>query len=296
MRIPGLDLPRPRRTLAAVVFTLSLLLASTPSARPDVIQGGKPTTPKETHFDSGGKKVRVWHYEPSKPGQYPAVLLLYGIDGLEEPLNENYAKVAKMIASKDYVVLLVHYHDRTRAKDQKVETMLPGLREILFNQGKKKPDPALVQHFKDWVAVVGDAYHYARTLKNVDGERLAAVGVSLGGFVGLSAAVSDPRVRFKAVISCFGGLPRELHAQAKGMPPTFIIHGTEDTIVPVKEAMDLCICLDKHKVPAKIHIDPVGHMWLKDKGIDILRAFSAVSMGLQFLDTHVKGVQIKKAP
>src|SRR5258708_32091255 len=90
-----------------------------------------------------------------------------------------------------------------------------------------------------WIGVVQDAVVFARKQGNVDGDRIALVGFSLGSYVALSAAVTEEKLRVSAVVEFFGGLPRELHPKVGPMPPVLIVHGDKDSIMPINGAHDL---------------------------------------------------------
>ena len=44
----------------------------------------------------------------------------------------------------------------------------------------------------------------------------------------------------------------------KDTPPTFIVHSTDDTAVPVENSLMFYQALKNHKVPAEMHIYPYG--------------------------------------
>ena len=58
------------------------------------------------------------------------------------------------------------------------------------------------------------------------------MGFSLGSFLSLSAGAIDPG-QIAAIVEYYGGLPPNLQYGAKSMPPTLILHGDKDVLVPV---------------------------------------------------------------
>ncbi len=212
-------------------------------------------------FTSRGKAIGLEVFAPAAEGRHPAIVMLHGSGGMVIG-GDAFRGIARELAKRDYVVLMVHYFDRT---------------------GTKFGDPKIIKdNFTSWVETVGDAVKHAATLPAVDPSRIGLVGFSLGAYLSLSEAVFDPRV--KGVVEFFGGLPASLADKAKAMPPTLILHGEADKIVPVKEARDLQRLLQANGVPFEIKIYPdSGHAFLGEDGLDSL------NRTLAFLDKHVKG-------
>ena len=160
---------------------------------------------------SGGKTIRVEWFVPVGDKAYPAVIALYGSTGMEESFSE---RPARMLAAQGYAVFLLHYFDRTG-------TTVPTADEMR-------------SLFPEWMSTVSDAITYAGGLPRVEKDRTALIGFSLGAYLALAMAATDPRV--KAVIDFCGGMPDELLAQKPKLPPTLIFHGEDDRSIPVSEA------------------------------------------------------------
>ncbi len=162
-------------------------------------------------FTSAGKKVRIERFLPAGEEAHPAVIALHGSTGMEDVFSD---RPARLLAAQGYAVFLLHYFDRTGTTEptaQEMRTLFP-----------------------DWMAAVGDAITYANDLAEVEKDCTALVGFSLGGYLALAMAATDPRV--KAVIDFCGGMPEELIATNPKLPPTLILHGEEDRSIPVSEA------------------------------------------------------------
>ena len=87
--------------------------------------------------------------------------------------------------------------------------------------------------------------------------RIRVLGFSLGAYLALSLGSIDAR---QAVAEYFGGLPREIRPFMRRLPPTLILHGDADTVVPVAEAYSLQKALEERKVPYELEIYPgEGH-------------------------------------
>jgi len=79
-----------------------------------------------------------------------------------------------------------------------------------------------------------DAVSWLTSQLGVDPDRLGIVGISLGVALAFETAASDLRV--KAIVDYFGPLPEGVAARQPRLPPTLILHGASDPIVPVSEA------------------------------------------------------------
>lgn len=123
----------------------------------------------------------------------------------------------------------------------------------------------------------------------MDGERVGIVGLSLGGFVGLSCA-TQKELRVAAVVSGFGGLPKEKCDTVKWLPPTLIVHGDEDEVVPFQYAIALRKLGRREKLPIKVKIYETGHVFLKDDGkFDLLAMADAQRLMIEHFQKHLNG-------
>ena len=180
------------------------------------------------HFDSAGKSIRIDHYFPSKPGKHPAVLLVHGSGG---PLNgiDPYANQAAQFGVH---VFVVHYFERT---------------------GHNWVAPREIEpNFVAWWETLRDALNHIEKQPNVDASRIALLGFSLGAYLSLALAAYDRRV--VAVAELFGGFPKEIEAHAETLPPVLILHGEDDTVVPVSEAHRLEAICKKNSIPYEMKI------------------------------------------
>ncbi len=174
----------------------------------------QPDVSKSTDtFLSGNQPIAIDAFFPNSNSALPAVIALHGSTGINDALASD--RPARMLAAQGYAVFLLHYFDRTGTVDQ--------------------PSPQQMRElFPDWMATITDAITYVGEQPRVTKDCTALVGFSLGAYLALAMAATDPRV--KAVIDFCGGLPDELLASAPKLPPTLIIHGEEDRSVPVAEA------------------------------------------------------------
>jgi carboxymethylenebutenolidase len=278
-----------RRFLVQVLLGVNLVIWGAALAwaddKPSAVQR-RPTEYVEDAFEAGGQSIPVWRFEPRAEGKQPAVLLLYGADGLDSG-KDMYGAAAKRLAGKGYVVFLVHYLDATPPEDRKriSDLVKRGLRGVATDEEARRA----YGHFLIWMDCVRDAVAHVRQQPGVDSERVGVVGISLGGFVGLACA-SHADLRLSAVISCFGGLPRAMHPQLQLLPPTLVVHGAKDDVVPVAEAEALrALGRDKKLVIEAVIYPQVGHVFQTPEGrFDLKTLIDAERRMTEHLQKYLK--------
>ncbi|MGH1591338.1 dienelactone hydrolase family protein [Methylobacterium phyllosphaerae] len=219
-------------------------------------------------FISGGRKIEVeWFaaFGGSAEGNAngaskPALLLLHGADGLS--FADGYRLAARTIAASGYHVAFVHYLDRT------------GDRRVAYTR--------LRRDFPLWAETVRDAVAWLADQPGTDAHRLGIVGISLGAALAFTVAAAEPRVR--AIIDYFGPLPDELARERPRLPPTLILHGSADAIVPVSHARALERLLQEQSVAHDIRIyEGQGH------GLTGPAQLDAAARVARFLEQHLQG-------
>jgi hypothetical protein len=118
-------------------------------------------------YQSGGKKILVDDYPSAKPGKRPAIILLHGSAGLLFP-GLDLRKRARDLSEQGYAVFVPHFFNRT---------------------GHIMVRPAMVhENLPIWTETVRSAVSYVAAQPNVDANRIAVMGHSLGGYLGLAVA------------------------------------------------------------------------------------------------------------
>ncbi|HVH88291.1 MAG TPA: alpha/beta fold hydrolase [Terriglobales bacterium] len=197
-------------------------------------------------------------YEPHRSGSFPALLVIHGSSG---PVSSFVGNYAQQLAKLGYVVFFVHYFDAT------------GTTHASYSQ--------ICAHFASWMAVIADAVSSAEHHSKVDPRRIGLLGVSLGGYLSLSVASRDSRV--SAVVSLMGGMPAEVIRETRSMPPTLLLHGEADPVVPVSEARAVQDLLKQLGAEHELKIYPgQGHSFRGMAQID------ALTRTLRFLNRHLK--------
>jgi carboxymethylenebutenolidase len=272
------------RCLTALA-ALALLTASLRAQEKE----GEPKV-EVNEFTSGGKTVAVEVSAPPKPGKYPALVLLHAVDGIEGEWTVLYRTLSKEYASRGYVVVLAHLFDRTDPK----KTDRAAYRTLFVNHilGKELGENEAKRRkelFGEWVECARDAVAYARSRPDVNGERVALVGFSLGGCLALSAA-TEHELKLAALVEVCGALPVEYRSQVKRMPPTLLLHGDADKVIPVEQAYLIAgLFLARKQSPEIEIIAGAEHMFLKDgKEPQKLALLVAKMRADAFLEKHLK--------
>lgn len=209
-------------------------------------------------FKSQNRDIGVVLYEPQRSGNFPALVVVHGSSG---PVSSFVGGYAQQLANLGYVVFFVHYFDATGT----TWASFSGIRT----------------HFATWLSTLADAINFAQRHPKVDPKRIGMLGVSLGGYLSLSLASKDSRVT--AVASLMGGMPREILAEATHMPPTLLLHGEADPVVPVAEAYAVESLLKRLGTNYELKIyREQGHSF---KG---LAQMDALTRTLRFLNKHLK--------
>lgn len=191
--------------------------------------------------------VAVDRFGPS--ASVGSVILLYGSDGLTN--SGRYQFAANMIAGAGYNVLLPRYFEAT------------GDQRARYSEIKSK--------FPVWLEAI-------ETITGDQLARFAVVGFSLGGALALALAARDRRI--KAVVDLFGFLPPGL--ERASLPPTLILHGDADRVVPVSNAEAIERLVKSNGGSVQSHIYPgEGH------GLSLASWPDAIARTQAFLREHL---------
>jgi dienelactone hydrolase len=195
---------------------------------------------------------------PAANGQaFPAVIALYGAGGGVAGME----KAAALLAEQGFAVYVLHFFDRTSTQFADKQTVF--------------------RNFPVWMKTLWDAVTFVEKQPEVDRERIALLGFSLGAYLSLSNAAIDGRI--KAVVEFFGGLPREMKFFMLRLCPVLILHGEADPLIPVEEAYQLQRVLEKKGIPYEMKTYPgAGH------GFDSEVWRDAGLRSLQFLQKHLR--------
>lgn len=237
---------------AVKVSLLVVILASCLCAGAEVLQ-------TETTFNSNGKTISVDQFAPSDSARHPAVIFVHGSDGMRTTAWK-YAW-SREFATRGYVVLIPHYFDSMDAGGG--------------------PHAGGHQNFGVYLATLGDAVDFAARQPGIDPSRIGLMGYSLGGFLSLALGARDDRIN--TVVEFFGGMPAFAARSLQKMPPTLILHGEADPVVPVAQAYQLEKLFKANGVRYEMKIYPgQGHGFTGEADLDSRRRT------MNFFDQHLK--------
>lgn len=216
--------------------------------------------PHAGSFLSNGQVVRIEKVPGNGPRPRPAVIMLHGASGVGS--GWMIYPYADAIARRGVDAFVVHYFDG----------MSPGV-------GNRSG----VAHFAERDRIIQDAIRYVASLPGTDARRIGLFGLSLGGFHAVGLAARSPEVA--AVVDLMGAMPRSVpHGSVRRMPPTLILHGARDDIVPVERAADLALLLGRVGAPfdMKIYLDGGHSMSGETHG-------NSIALTAAFFDRHLGG-------
>jgi carboxymethylenebutenolidase len=220
-------------------------------------------------FESAGKPVEDFYCVPLAPGAHPAVILLHGAVP-RGSVDEDFAEQCRKLAAAGYYTMFVEYYSQAGPAR-------PGDRPVLG-----KGFAAWVnRNFPTWTREIVSAIDVLVQNPAVEHDRIALIGHSLGAFLALAVGASESS-RVAAVIEYYGAMNDSYKSKAANMPPTLILHGSADRIIPVRYAYDLDALLTSYKRPHEMKIYPgAGH------GLDSTTREDAWRRSLDFLRRYL---------
>lgn len=283
------------RPLIPLVIPLAALLlagCSTHQGRPDTAQPAPVvasfTVERDVVYTPAGwpEAIKADVYQPSGAGLKPAVLLLHGGGWTGRDRREQWASIAERVAARGYVVMNATYRSAPQyIYPAQFDDVREALKWLRANAAKYQLDP-------NRVAAMGYSAggHLAALLGTVDGP----AGVRVQAVVDGAGPTDLRKYRGGTLVPQFLGgtqaeVPRQFIAASpithvsKDDAPTFMYHGTWDTLVP-----------DDHSRDFKVALDAVGVRteWYRQHGRGHVTAFyndgGAIEAACDFLDRELR--------
>jgi dienelactone hydrolase len=215
-----------------------------------------PIRSEVTGFKSQGRWIRVDVYRPGFGGLHAAAIVAHGSSGVHDHIRNTATEYGRSLARHGVTAFVVHYFDATG-------TILAGR-------------SAEEKNYFIWMRVLMDAERWVRSCPGVDPDRVGMLGHSLGAFLAVGAAASDPA--FSRVVLFGGGLEPFLEDKISRMPPTLLCHGAQDKEVPLAEARFLLDFLATRQRDVRLVVYPGQGHTLTDGA-----ACQAVTLAARFL-------------
>jgi carboxymethylenebutenolidase len=188
---------------------------------------------RQITFLSHGKDIRMDLTLPAVGGIRPAVLVLHGSGGVSD-----FPEDVCELVNRGYITLAPHYFENTGTSWADLDSIR--------------------RHGLTWGQTLLDAVEFATRLPNVDSQSIGLLGFSLGGYLAIAVAAHDRRI--KCVAEFFGGVPERFLPSIEHLPPTLILHGQDDEIVPVRHAEELKQLCEKKGFCFEMELYPgAGH-------------------------------------
>lgn len=189
-----------RPTEIAVLDLRAQKLRYLTDARPDALRVSEPVNPEDVLYPaSDGRQVHALLYRPPTTGPHPVVLAIHGGPESQERPEYAYAGLYQYLVANNVAVFAPN---------------------IAGSTGYGLSYQRLI--YRDWGGIdLDDLDHgvrYLRSLADLDGERIAVMGGSYGGFAAISCLARLP-YPWTAGVSLCG--PTNLVTLARACPPTW---------------------------------------------------------------------------
>jgi carboxymethylenebutenolidase len=210
---------------------------------------------KQVTYKSGDENVTGMLYQPAGKGPFPAIVVIHEWWGLNDWVKEQASK----LADQGYVTLAVDlYRGKVATTADEAHELMRGVPE----------DRAT----KDLLA----ASSYLRAQKNVNPNKVGAIGWCMGGGYALDLAINDPKLA--AAVINYGHLASEPSTLKKINAPILGLFGGKDRGIPVEDVQKFAAELKKQGKKVDVTVYPeAGHAFENPNNKDGYRADDAAN-------------------
>lgn len=152
-------------------------------------------------------------------GRHSSIVLLHGYRCIDDCMP-SFARYAQALNRQNVDVYFLRYYS-----DSDNDALHAGT----LDQGE-----AYATRFKLWTRKVDGLVQDIR-LRGRSNRRIGLIGFSQGGRLAIASAANNPAIG--ALVVFYARLPRpdELNDRIRALPPTLVLHGSEDTVVPLTD-------------------------------------------------------------
>jgi dienelactone hydrolase len=177
----------------------------------------------------------------------PAVIVLHGCGGPGGPPG---MPLGTSLARRGFATLELYYFAQTPRPR--------GSPDFCFVHGVTDGD--LERAWPVWKQNVIDGATFLESQRGIEAGGIGLVGWSLGAELSFEAAADDSH--YAAIVDLSGSVPRNLVSKPGQQPPVLILHGDDDSTVPVAEAYRTRDTLSRAGRESELFIyHGVGHTW-----------------------------------
>lgn len=217
---------------------------------------GDRWTYREGTFEMSGILLK-----PDGNGPFPAVLISHGLGGSAESFG---IQKAREFVQWGMVCIAPNYTHNVRAAGKRADSLNTGRSDYGASEENLRRARTCIE--------------LLRGMPEVDPQRIAAYGHSMGGFVTIGLAATAPDLLKAAAITGSGVAPRagfpapSVELAVKIRTPFLILHGSNDPVVRPQQSASLKEVLDRNRVPNERHLfEGEGHPIDQTKREDVFR-------------------------
>jgi carboxymethylenebutenolidase len=204
----------------------------------------------------------------------PLVLLLHGASGFA-PFAAHYERHAAALVEQGLRVCAALYYSADDAA-------------VVADRHRPERATLFQRRFTDWLRGIRGVVDRVSGWPTTAPGQVGVLGFSQGAY--LAVAVAGTHRGVKALVAFYGGFPFNLEREIAQLPPTLIVHGEADAVIPVDEARALEAVARQRAASHAIKLYPgAGHGF--DVSADDAQAVDARRQAVDFLVRHLQGGQ-----